>query len=253
MITADAVHDAIFAGELFLEYLPTVRLANGQCVGCEALVRWRHGDEIIPPMDFIPVIENTPVSGLLTYWVIDTMGHEMGDWMRRREDVHIAVNVPPEVLGRGGVEYAGYKANLLSVRNRVVLEITERGAPDRLGLEELKEIAGRDVMIAMDDVAVDENNLLALSRVPVDLIKVDLDFVARIGQPEGEAAIDRMEALIKIGRHLVVAEGVEHATQAQRLNGIGVRFAQGWLFSKPLRAEAMIDWHARHSAGHAFY
>lgn len=258
MITVDAVHDAIFAADLFLEYLPTVRLADGQCVGCEALVRWRCGDEVIPPMDFIPLIENTPVSGLLTYWVIDTMGQEMGDWMRRCDDIHVAVNVPPEVLGRGGVEYAGYKANLLSVRNRVVLEITERGAPDRLGLEELKEIADRDVMIAMDDVAVDdvavdENNLLVLSRVPVDVIKVDRDFVASIGTDRATRSMERLEALIAIGRHLVVAEGVEHAAQAKRLNEIGVQFAQGWLFSKPLRAEAMMDWHARHAAGHAFY
>lgn len=132
-------------------------------------------------MEFIPVIENTPVSGLLTYWVIDTMGCETGHWMRRCEDVHMAVNVPPEVLGRGGVEYAGYKAKLLSVRSRIVLEITERGAPDRLGLQELKEIAGRDVMIAMDDVTVDENNLLVLSRVPVDVIKVDRDFCGQRG------------------------------------------------------------------------
>ena len=156
MIDPNAVHDAIFAGDMFLEYLPTVRLDDGRCIGCEALVRWRRGEDVIPPMDFIPVIEDTPVSGLLTYWVIDTMGHEMGEWMRRCPEVRVSVNVPPEVLGRGGIEYASYKANLMSVRNRVVLEITERGTPDRLGLEELREIVGSDVMIAMDDVAVDE-------------------------------------------------------------------------------------------------
>lgn len=181
------------------------------------------------------------------------MGGEMGHWMRRCEDVHIAVNVPPEVLGRGGVEYAGYKAKLLSVRSRIVLEITERGAPDRLGLQELKEIAGRDVMIAMDDVAVDENNLLVLSRVPVDVIKVDRDFVANVGQPEGDPSVERLEALIKIGRHLVVAEGVEHAWQAKRLHEIGVQFGQGWAFSKPLRADAMIEWHSRYAEGCAFF
>ena len=127
-----------------------------------------------------------------------------------------------------------YKANLMSVRNRVVLGITERGTPDRLGLEELREIAGSDVMIAMDDVAVDENNLLVLSRVPVDLIKVDRDFVASIGTPAGESAIHRLQALIGVGRHLVVAEGVEQAMQARRLREIGVQFAQGWLFSLSL-------------------
>ena len=108
-------------------------------------------------------------------------------------------------------------------------------------------------MIAMDDVAVDENNLLVLSRVPVDLIKVDRGFVASIGTPEGEAAIHRLEALIKVGRHLVVAEGVEQAAQARRLREIGVQFAQGWLFSKPLPAAKMMAWHARYASGSTFF
>ena len=247
MIDPQAVRQALFACEMFLEYLPTVRLSDGCSVGCEALVRWRRDGRIVPPMDFIPIIENTPVAGLLTYWVIDTMGREMGEWMHRCPDVNVAVNVPPEVLGRGGIEYAGYKANLLSVRHRIVLEITERGAPDRMGLEELKEIAGSEVMIAMDDVAVDENNLLVLSRVPVDLIKVDRDFVAGLTAPGGKEALHRLQALIAVGRHKVVAEGVETPEQARLLYGIGVQYAQGWLFSRPLSAPAMIQWHAGHA------
>ena len=247
MIDPQVVRQALFAGELFLEYLPTVRLADGCAVGCEALVRWRRDGQVVPPMEFIPIIENTPVAGLLTYWVIDTMGQEMGDWMRHCADVSIAVNVPPEVLGRGGVEYAGYKANLLSVRKRIVLEITERGAPDRLGLDELKELTGDEVMIAMDDVAVDETNLLVLSRVPVDLIKVDRDFVAGLTRPDGDRSLRRLEALIAVGRHMVVAEGVETPEQARLLHGIGVQFAQGWLFSRPLPAAAMMRWHAEHA------
>lgn len=247
MIDPLAVRRALFAGEMLLEYLPTVRLSDGRSMGCEALVRWLRDGRIIPPLDFVPIIENTPVAGLLTYWVIDTIGREMGDWMRRCTDVSMAVNIPPDVLGRGGIQYAGYKANLLSVRSRIVLEITERGAPDRLGLEELKTIADSEVMIAMDDVAVDENNLLVLSRVPVDLIKVDRDFVAGLVAPGGEDALRRLQTLITIGRHTVVAEGVETPEQARLLHGIGVQYAQGWLFSRPLPAAAMMQWHAEHS------
>ena len=248
MIDPQQVREALFAGELFLEYLPSVALADGRSVGCEALVRWRQHDRVVMPMEFIPAIENTPVSGLLTYWVLDTAGRELGQWLHTHAEAHLAINVPPEILGRGGLEYAAYKANLLAVRNRVVLEITERGIPDQLGLEELRQMAASDVMIAMDDVALDSANLLLLSRMPVDLIKLDCGFVAKLDASDACGALERLRALIGAGRHLVVAEGVEREEQARLLRDAGVQFAQGWLYSKPLSAADFIAWHARRNA-----
>ncbi len=76
------------------------------------------------PDRFIPVIEETPVSGLLTYWVVDTLAAELGDWLRGHENVLLGINVPPEILGRGGLEYAAERAGLLDQAGKLVLEIT---------------------------------------------------------------------------------------------------------------------------------
>src|SRR5215212_380086 len=106
MINVDTIHAGLAQGEFFLEYLPTISLADGRCVGAEALVRWRRPSGVVPPGDFIPLIEGTLVSGLLTYWVFETVGKELGDWLRGHTEAHISINVPPELLGRGGLEYA---------------------------------------------------------------------------------------------------------------------------------------------------
>jgi Predicted signal transduction protein containing sensor and EAL domains len=109
MITADAISDGLARGEFFLEYLPTVSLADGRCMGAEALARWRRSSGVVQPEEFIHTIEGTHLSGALTYWVLETVAKELGDWLRINNDVHIGVNVPPEILGRGGLEYAAGK------------------------------------------------------------------------------------------------------------------------------------------------
>jgi sensor c-di-GMP phosphodiesterase-like protein len=245
MIEPQDVRAGLFAGELFLEYLPVVALDDGRCVGAEALVRWQRGDRLVMPLEFIPAIENTPVAGLLTYWVIDTMAAELADWMRENPDAHIAINVPPEVLGRGGVVYAGYKANLHDLRSRIVLEITERGIPDNMGMQEIRDIAAEDVLIAMDDVAIDQDNLLLLSRVPVDIIKIDRGPVAGIEGMQALPWLERLRALLDVGRHLVLAEGVERESQERILRELGVQYAQGWLYAKSMRAAAFKSWFAQ--------
>ncbi len=251
MIDPQQVRAALFAGELFLEYLPVVALDDGRCVGAEALVRWQRGDRLVMPLEFIPQIEHTPISGLLTYWVIDTMATELADWMRATPGAHIAINVPPEVLGRGGVVYAGYKAHLHDLRTRIVLEITERGVPDRMGLQEIRDIAADDVLIAMDDVAIDEDNLLLLSRVPVDLIKIDRVPVADIESPRALPWLERLRALLEVGRHMVLAEGVERDSQERILRELGVQYAQGWLYAKSMRAAEFMAWHAQRNRDRA--
>src|SRR4051812_42693399 len=97
----DEILDAIERHEFFLEYIPTMRLSDGRCMGAEALIRWRRGDCIVPPLDFIPFIENTPLSGLINYRVGELVGRELGPWLHKQEDIHIAINVTTEALGRG--------------------------------------------------------------------------------------------------------------------------------------------------------
>src|SRR5437763_14549368 len=85
----------------FLEYMPTMSLSEGRCVGAETLIRWQNGATVIYPADFIPAIESTPLSGLITYWVIETVAKELLAWLREQNRIRISINVPPEVIGRG--------------------------------------------------------------------------------------------------------------------------------------------------------
>lgn len=244
-LTAQRVHQAILGNELYLEYMPTIALQDGErCVGCEALVRWRRGQEIVRPDLFVPVVENTPVSGLLTYWVIHKVAEELGDWLRKHRSAHVGINVPPEVLGRGGLEYASRKASLFDIRRQIILEITERGVPDRLGLNELVDLADEEILVAVDDMNTEESNFILLSRLPLPIIKLDKRFVDRLDVEPVRRRLEEISAFIRIGEHYVIAEGVETATQADLLRHAGVQYAQGWLFSKSIRVDEFIAFHA---------
>jgi sensor c-di-GMP phosphodiesterase-like protein len=238
-IDIDAIRAGLYAGQFFLEYLPTMLVAENRCVGAEALIRWDHPDGLILPDAFIPLIENTPLSGLLTYWVIETVAQELGAWLAAHEEVHISINVPPEVLGRGGLEYATVKAGLGPLRKQLIMEITERSVPDRIGMDALKGYSDFGVRIALDDFGLHDANLLLMSRVQVDIIKTDKRFADQML----EAGIEdrRMQALLTFMRandFEVIVEGVETAAQCAFLREAGIRMAQGWYYSPALRAEA---------------
>ncbi len=238
MINFDTIKAGLKNNEFFLEYLPTVLLEDKRCVGGEALIRWQNRSGIVPARDFIPLIENTPLSGLITYWVIDTVAQEMGDWLRDQDDVFIGINVPPEVLGRGGLEYAATKSSLIDVAHKIVLEVTERGVPDKLGIDGLHRTAGSGVRIALDDVDPDNANPIILSRVRVDIIKIDKSFSDRMLLDDWSPdRINGLSALVRTSNLDVIAEGVESAAQVEILRNAGIKMAQGWYFSKPLAAE----------------
>jgi sensor c-di-GMP phosphodiesterase-like protein len=236
-------------GELFVEYLPTMDLANGECVGAEALVRWRRGEVILTASEFMPMVENTPLSGTLTYWVIDTAAAELGEWLNANPEVHIGINVPAEILGRGGLEYAAQRSGLSAHVGQIVLEITEHGIPDRLGLTALQSMAERGVRIALDDVMLSGTNLALLTRCNFSMVKLSsaLTGEVRLGMPAPQW-LEGLRSLLQTSSLTVIAEGVETQFQAQSLRAAGVQFAQGYLYSTPLRSRDMFDFYAAHRA-----
>lgn len=242
-----AILSALRAGEFRLHYLPTVRLDDGRCVGAEALIRWRRDGAWVPPMDFVPDTERTPLAGLITYWVIDTVAAELKDWLRAHPAAHVSINVPPDVLGRGGLEYASAKSGLSEVRGQVVIEVTERGVPDEQGLLALDHMAREGVRVALDDVRLNGTNLALLSRCHFELIKLDRQLVQelRAGAPEPQW-LPGLRALLVATRLEVVAEGVEQEAQRELLAQAGVRLGQGHLFSDALPAAQFLSWYGRH-------
>ena len=249
MIDIGAIEDGFRNREFYLEYMPTVSLTTGACVGAEALARWRRPSGIVSPRDFVPLMENTPLSGRLTYWVVDTVAAELSDWLRANRNVHISINVPPEILGRGGLLYAAHSSGLSEFASQLILEITERGLPDMLGVQALTGVPEMGIRVALDDVSMSGANLAILARCPFHLIKIDPDKVREIvpGQPLPDW-VQGLASLLRNSRLEVIAEGVETAEQAETLRQAGVQFGQGYRFSRPLSARDLVDFHSRHGA-----
>jgi len=247
MIDLEMIRAGLDSNEFFLEYLPIVSLEPERCVGAEALLRWQRSTGVVFPDDFVRLVENTPLSGLLTYWVIDRVAAEMGDWLRDHDGVEMHINVPPEILGRGGLEYAAQKSGLYDVRHKLVLEITERGVPDQLGLHAIDLAARQGVRVALDDVRIDPASVMVLSRCNAQIIKIDKSVLLDNGV---EGAMPRwaeaLSVLLKTTDLEVIAEGVETAEQLAMLKTAGVRRVQGHYFSRPLRAAAFLDYCSNH-------
>ncbi len=246
MIDLEMVHAGMTNNEFFIEYLPIVSVAQERCVGAEALIRWNRPTGVVLPDDFIHVVENTPLSGLLTYWVIDRVAIELGDWLRGQEGVELHINVPPEILGRGGLEYAAAKSGLSDVRSKIVLEITERGLPDQLGLNALDLAARSGVRIALDDVKIDAASVMVLSRSNVKIIKIDKSVIL---EPGNGAAMPRwaeaLTVLLKTTDLEVIAEGVETSEQLAVLRAAGVQKVQGHYFSPSLPVDDFLAYFTR--------
>lgn len=240
MKTLDQVRDAYEKSEFSLEYMPTMSQQTGDCVGAEALIRWRRHDERIAPDEFIPLIEHTPLSGLITFWVIEEIAHELGPWLRETEGVHIGINIPPELVGRGGIEYAARKSGLIKVIDKLILEVTERGLLDEQGLHSLQEAKGK-VKVAIDDFGTGDANMMEMSKMEADIIKIDKFFTDQITSEKNVPRI--VKGLIAFAEAMefgVIAEGVETKVQAKVLKNLHVDMAQGWYYSKPLPAEEFL-------------
>lgn len=248
MITPNDIRDGLNRGEFFLEYLPTVSLEDGHCVGAEALLRWRRPNGVILPQDFIPIAENTPLSGLLTYWVFDTVAVELADWLRENRNTYLSINVPPEIIGRGGMEYAATKSGLIDLSAQLILEVTERGVPDQIAVAALGDIWGRGILVALDDVTlVGGANMAILSRCPFNIIKLDLSLIGLIEEGlELPEWISSISALLDTSQLRVIAEGVETEWQYTVLRAAGIQYAQGYYFSRPINAERLKEYfHAK--------
>jgi sensor c-di-GMP phosphodiesterase-like protein len=243
----DEIRRALDKREFFLVYLPIVSLYDGRCVGAEALIRWRRGNEVVvDACEFIPSTERTPLSGVITYWVIDTVAAEIGAWLVHNPDALISINIPPEILGRGGLEYAAVKSGLRSRLRQVILEVTERGVPDQLGLDALNSVPNSGARVALDDVTLSGANLALLTRCKFDIVKIDRALITQLAPGDVEPTwMAGLKTLLQTAASLqVIAEGVETTHQAEALRAAGIQMAQGHHFSPPLEAAAYKRYYA---------
>ncbi|MGO9932921.1 MAG: EAL domain-containing protein [Steroidobacteraceae bacterium] len=245
-INLDTIRSALEAREFFLVYQPIVSLRDGHCFGAEALIRWRRKDsDVVEPGAFIPMTDRTPLSGAITYWVIDTVASQLGDWLEAHREAHISINVPPEILGRGGLEYAANKSGLRAHAKQLIIEITERGIPDQLGLDALNSIPSTGARVALDDTNLSGANLALLTRCNFDFIKIDRLLVAELALDKPRPPwLNGLAPLLHTTPLQIIAEGVETVFQVDTLKAAGVQWAQGHHFSAPRSAISFQTYYA---------
>ena len=238
------LHHALERDELFLEYQPTFDLADERLTGVEALVRWRHPRRgIVPPGDFIPLAESSGLIVQLGNWVLETACRQGAAWHATGFPIDISVNISPVQFEDPG--FLASVADALSASGLdprfLILEITETALmhdPESVarGLADLKEIG---VRIAVDDFGTGYSSLAYLQQFPVDDIKIDRTFIARIATSSESRALIR--TVVELGRTLklrTVAEGIEQRSQLAQLRSEECELGQGFLFARPLDAAA---------------
>ncbi|QKW34660.1 bifunctional diguanylate cyclase/phosphodiesterase [Actinomadura sp. NAK00032] len=244
---------AIDRSELELFYQPKVSLRDGQLVGMEALLRWRHPDQgVLEPEAFLSIAEQTYLMRSITHHVVTAALAQTAAWWREDLAVQVAVNVSGrDLLDTGLAETIeeGLLARGLPAA-ALQLEITERILMNEpaYASETVAALAALGIPLSLDDFGTGYSSLVRLKRLPVEEIKIDASFVHRLADSTDDAVIVR--SIVDLVRTLglrSVAEGVEDPATAQTLRDMGCDAAQGWHFGRPMDAETATAWLRRNS------
>jgi EAL domain-containing protein (putative c-di-GMP-specific phosphodiesterase class I) len=240
------LRQALDRHEFVLHYQPEIELASRRIVGLEALIRWQHPERgLIPPMDFIPVAEETGMILPIGDWGLAEVCRQIHLWCdedNAHRSLRVCVNLSARQFAREGL--ADHVEALLrrsSVSSRQLgLEMTESSLiPDAgTAMEVLGSLRRLGVSLLMDDFGTGYSSLHYLHTFPFDVLKIDRSFVDRM--TEGKQPLQIVRTIIELARVLgmdVVAEGIETPEQEALLRQMGCRFGQGFLFSRPVGAE----------------
>ncbi len=235
-----SLHQALLGDQLSIAYQPVVAIDTGATVGVEALVRWVHPERgPVPPLEFIPIAEESGLILQIGRWVLARACAQAAEWVATMEDpsgFSVSVNVSSRQLehDRMIAEVAAALDESGLPPQCLVLEITEsffiRDLP--AAVRRLQALRRLGLRIAIDDFGTGFSSLNSLARLPIDVVKIDKSFIDALGT-RYDAVIGAVVEVAEAFDLTVVAEGIEHVEQRDRLIELGCPYAQGYLFGKP--------------------
>jgi diguanylate cyclase (GGDEF)-like protein len=256
LILSEPLRLALASGDVRAFYQPVMDLSSGGVRGFEALARWNYQGKLVPPQQMVAVAMRSGLVKDLTASMLEQAcaqlaiwSHDLGhDWLQ------VAVNIPPHQVVDLALpaQLADAIARHGLSAHQLVVEITEDGLltdleAARRVTHELRELG---VSLALDDFGTGYSSLAHLHEIPLTTLKVDRAFVVGLNE---DPRVERfMRAVLRLGEDLqlgVVVEGVETAAQADTLQRLGCRMAQGYYFARPAPAEMLASFVARPQGG----
>ena len=239
---------AIKGDELTLHYQPIVDLRTGALTGVEALVRWNDPARgLVAPAEFIPLAERTGLIRPISEWVLSEASRQAAAWRAAGYDHSISINIPPDTCRQIGAATIDRLIKASGGQpSRITLEMTESAmmTPRRGDNDEMQALRALGIRLAIDDFGTGHSSLARLGELPVSSLKIDRSFVH--GLPELDTARTLVTAILYLAEGFgleVIAEGVETEAQRRFLLDAGCRYAQGYLFSRPVEpARITSDW-----------
>jgi len=242
------LHNAVAQGQMRLHYQPKVHGYDERISGVEALLRWQHPSRgLVSPGEFIPIAERHGMICELGNWVIDEVCRQMDAWSRHGLRIRVSLNLSAYQLRQSDlVERIGaaLRRNRLDA-SQLIGEITESVAMADLPATQrtLESLETLGVALSIDDFGTGYSSLSYLRRLRARELKIDRSFVNDLASSSDARAV--VDAVIRLAHALgmqVVAEGVETKAQREILLGMDCDELQGYLYSRPLDAEAMQAW-----------
>ena len=240
---------AVELNQFRVYYQPVVALRSGQIVGFETLSRWQRPEGLVMPGEFIPVADETGIILAMNRQLLYEACRQVRSWQTRFPSdppLSVNVNISPKQFAQ--VDLASQLGKILQETGLAAsclnLEITETIAmadAERSAVV-FSELKALGVRLDIDDFGTGYSSLSRLQRFPVDTLKIDRSFISRVDTDVETAEIVRVIVMLARGLRMeVVAEGVETQAQADWLKDIGCELAQGYLFSKPVPGEAIVQ------------
>jgi len=227
--------------EFVIHYQPVIDIEKNEIMSVEALLRWQHPEKgMIHPTDFVSVIEDSGLIIAVGEWLINSVCKQIRVWHDNGlENQSVSINLAPRqfkeqdlvALFTQAIADNNIEASALAV------EVTEKTLIDNIGEVEttLKKLRGMGLLIMLDDFGTGYASLAYLKNFPVDVVKIDRDFVTGIPDNREDSAV--VEAIAGLTRGLkldLLAEGVENKRELEVLKELGCKYAQGYFWSKAL-------------------